>query len=416
MSYPYIPQSKEASNLYTAILACISAHVPVGLIGNPGQGKTATIQALADVMGRKLVDLSLSTMPSEDVAGIPHIEDAEYTNDDGTTDSVSVTRYAVPSWQMDIMRNPHSILFLDEFSTANHATQSAFLQIIQNRKFPGCDRPFSDDVAIVVAMNPAQQAHGTPISLPMANRFAWFPFSLPFRDWADGFANDWKSETKMKPKVKLVPEGDKRETHRKAIAKAIVAFHESVDGGGNINVTVMPTGMEHMPKRMASRSDPAEEEVFRLAYPTGRSWSNLANVLSYIDDNNTAARAMAIDGIVGTERGLALEKYLREHTGGYDIDAVLSNPKDFDWRKTTVNQKTVIDEGLKEAAKNGHVMEALAVLVEMHRQKADDLVDANLINDIIGGANMRSLSNKQQREVHTMVEDNFGDIYRSTIG
>lgn len=66
--FPYIAQGAGSQERLRILNACIQAHVPVGFVGNPGVGKTATIAALAEATGRELIDLSLSTMPPEDVS------------------------------------------------------------------------------------------------------------------------------------------------------------------------------------------------------------------------------------------------------------------------------------------------------------------------------------------------------------
>ena len=171
-AHPYIAQSSNSKRLFNIIDGCVKAGVPIGFIGNPGVGKTATFEAYAQATGRELINLSLSTLPPEDVSGLPFptkIEVGEGRN----KRTVDAAKYAIPVWQQRLLANPYSILFLDEFSTANPSTQHAFLQLVQNRRLPGSDEPFSREVAIIICMNPAEQAGGSSLDLPIANRFAW---------------------------------------------------------------------------------------------------------------------------------------------------------------------------------------------------------------------------------------------------
>lgn len=194
--YPYIAQGANAKQMFNIMQACIRAGVPFGLVGNPGVGKTATIEAMAKTLGREVINLSLSTMLPEDIAGLPFPTKINIGSDK-KEQMVDAACYAMPVWQQRLLHNSNAILFLDEFSTAIPTTQHAFLQLVQNRRLPGSDLPFSKNVAIIIAMNPADQAGGSSLDLPIANRFAWFTFNPDFNDWATGFKQRWQSEELM---------------------------------------------------------------------------------------------------------------------------------------------------------------------------------------------------------------------------
>ncbi|MCT7846422.1 MAG: MoxR family ATPase, partial [Lactobacillus iners] len=160
--YPYIAQGANAKQMFNIMQACIRAGVPFGLVGNPGVGKTATIEAMAKTLGRDLINLSLSTMLPEDIAGLPFPAKINIGSDKNEQ-MVDAACYAMPVWQQRLLHNSNAILFLDEFSTAIPTTQHAFLQLVQNRRLPGSDLPFSKNVAIIIAMNPADQAGGSSL-------------------------------------------------------------------------------------------------------------------------------------------------------------------------------------------------------------------------------------------------------------
>lgn len=90
--FPYIAQGAGSQERLRILNACIQAHVPVGFVGNPGVGKTATIAALAEATGRELIDLSLSTMPPEDVSGLPFPTQIEV----GEQDEMVIVRRFMP--------------------------------------------------------------------------------------------------------------------------------------------------------------------------------------------------------------------------------------------------------------------------------------------------------------------------------
>lgn len=294
--FPYIAQGAGSQERLRILNACIQAHVPVGFVGNPGVGKTATIAALAEATGRELIDLSLSTMPPEDVSGLPfptQIEVGEQDENDNRK-KVHAARYAMPIWQQKLLNNPHSILFLDEFSTAIPTTQHAFLQLVQDRRLPGSDEPFSDDVAIIIAMNPADQAGGSALDLPIANRFAWFTFDMDFYDWKEGFLMGWKSDVSM-PIAGIEPVDDETHATRVRNTRNIIANYFGSSNGSQI-LSVIPTGSEKPTSSVIREDDPASMEVFRLAFMTPRSIENMASIISNLEPDDLSTIQKVING------------------------------------------------------------------------------------------------------------------------
>lgn len=403
-TYPYIAQSKEAENTFALLIACVQAHVPIGFIGNPGEGKTATIQAVAESTKRELINLSLSTMPPEDVSGIPAPAKVKIGDKE-----VIAAPYTMPPWQQRLLANQNSILFLDEFTTAPPSTQHAFLQLIQDRRLPGSDEPFSDNVAIVIAMNPAQQAGGSSLDLPIANRITWSKFETNYYDWEQGFKMNWRSDTPMSiPVERLDPE--QAESRSAKIRGIIIKYMNSSNGSHQLSI--IPTGRES--PSMIKEHDEVALEVFGLAYPTKRSWENLARILAEIPDNETSAIQNAINGTIGYAQGLKFYKFFIENRKGIDIEDILKNPTKQDWKHMTINDSDGIFINLIEAAKNGRIKEVLNVYVAISHAGAKDLLSGNRIKDIFKHEYFKGYSAEETKKMTQIYLHEFKDIMKKS--
>lgn len=411
VKFPYIAQGAGSQERLRILNACIQAHVPVGFVGNPGVGKTATIAALAEATGRELIDLSLSTMPPEDVAGLPfptQIEVGEQDENDNRK-KVHAARYAMPIWQQKLLNNPHSILFLDEFSTAIPTTQHAFLQLVQDRRLPGSDEPFSDNVAIIIAMNPADQAGGSALDLPIANRFAWFTFDMDFHDWKEGFLMGWKSDASM-PIAGIEPVDDETHATRVRNARNIIANYFSSSNGSQI-LSVIPTGSEKPTSSVIREDDPASMEVFRLAFMTPRSIENMASIISNLEPDDLSTIQKVINGTIGSQQGLKFYQYYMNHYKGIDIDAILKDPTKTNWKKMTIDDSTGVFIGLMEAAKSGKFEQVMNVYIEIKNQGALELLSGNRIQDLFKAEYMPK-NPKKRKELMELYRKEFGGFLR----
>lgn len=409
--FPYIAQGAGSQERLRILNACIQAHVPVGFVGNPGVGKTATIAALAEATGRELIDLSLSTMPPEDVAGLPFPTQIEVGEQDenGNRKKVHAARYAMPIWQQKLLNNPHSILFLDEFSTAIPTTQHAFLQLVQDRRLPGSDEPFSDDVAIIIAMNPADQAGGSALDLPIANRFAWFTFDMDFHDWKDGFLMGWKSDASM-PIAGIEPVDDETHATRVRNTRNIIANYFGSSNGSQI-LSVIPTGSEKPTSSVIREDDPASMEVFRLAFMTPRSIENMASIISNLEPDDLSTIQKVINGTIGSQQGLKFYQYYMNHYKGIDIDAILKDPTKTNWKKMTIDDSTGVFIGLMEAAKSGKFEQVMNVYIEIKKQGALELLSGNRIQDLFKAEYMPK-NPKKRKELMELYRKEFGSFLR----
>lgn len=160
----------------------------IGLLGQPGVGKTEFVRAWAKTLKAsdirpdlaepgddqkpvRFVSIACTTKESVDVSGLMQIEGG-------------VTRWAPPEW---VPRdNEACIVFLDEFPQSELPTQLAFQKLI-DRDLDGAN--VSQRALFVVAGNRVgDNAGSNEIPSHIRNRFAWFDIDSDvdaWRKWAE---------------------------------------------------------------------------------------------------------------------------------------------------------------------------------------------------------------------------------------
>ena len=165
-----------------ALGLAVAARLPVLLWGGPGVGKTSAVRDLALATGLPLELVIASIREPSDFAGLPVV---------GPDSSV---HFAPPLWAQRLATAGRGILFLDEITTAPPAVQAALLRVVLERTVG--DLVLPDDVAIVAAANPADQAaDGWDLAPPLANRFCHLTWDLDPRAWVDGFIGGFDALT-----------------------------------------------------------------------------------------------------------------------------------------------------------------------------------------------------------------------------
>lgn len=139
--------------------------VPVLLIGNPGVGKTTTVEKFCEMFGYELVLLRGSQSSPEEILGF----DVNDNNERKTT------THLVPEWYIDVKnfesQGKKVLLFLDEITTSNEPTQAALLHLIFERKVTRVDK-LPEDCLIVSAGNySGNLSSGFNLIPPLMNRF-----------------------------------------------------------------------------------------------------------------------------------------------------------------------------------------------------------------------------------------------------
>ena len=147
-----------------AIEIAFEEDLPIFVWGDPGGGKSATIQSIVKDAGVELRDIRLSQIESIDLRGLPSI------NGDKTV-------WHVPSFMPSDMEST-GVIFLDEANDGDPSTQAACYQLVLERRIG--DYVLPPGWRIVAAGNP----HTNPITEALANRFTHITVEPTITDWA----------------------------------------------------------------------------------------------------------------------------------------------------------------------------------------------------------------------------------------
>lgn len=173
------------SSIFAALKVSEKSKVPFLLIGNPGTGKTTTVEMFSKIRGYEMILLRGSQSTPEEILGYDVSEPSI---------SKSTTVKLRPAWFEKLLNNTKSgkkcLLFLDEITTANEYTQSALLHLIFERKVGDEDLP--EDTLIVSAGNYASNLSSQfNLIPPLMNRFCIYNIVATETD-LDNFLSEYK--------------------------------------------------------------------------------------------------------------------------------------------------------------------------------------------------------------------------------
>lgn len=319
------------------IIAGAKAHVSQMLVGNPGYGKSALVKNLADNYWKcKMITIIGSQKEPTDITGFPALVQKPLLSGD----MITVTSYAVPAWQFEIMQEKKMVLFLDEFSNSTPAVQAAMLQILNEREFPDGSK-VPDETIIIGAMNPVETAaDGYELGLPVANRLKFIPWEPSFESWSNGLVTNWGHS--------YGKEGDSVTRGEMYWRKKVVGFLEN--NRGLFYKLPDKTSVANAASIYEFGDSPAQADIYKSAYPSPRSWTNLARVLQYCKLSDKAKQSELMEttanGIVGYEASRAFLSYLEDDSNLPPTKEILRRPGNIEWGALNPNQSMKI---MKEA-------------------------------------------------------------------
>src|SRR3990167_8739605 len=172
--------AKKKNTQYDALNVAIQANAPIILWGEPGIGKTATVQQIVRDKDGYMYTFIASQRDPVDLTGAMH---------PAMRGEQPVTRYSPPEWAVELNEFAKSgkltILFLDEFSTAPSLMQAACLRALDEKMVRGY--ALDPAVRILLAANPAESAaYGHDLAPPTANRIIHLDWNLSADEWAEG--------------------------------------------------------------------------------------------------------------------------------------------------------------------------------------------------------------------------------------
>lgn len=295
----FIGSSKQNKKLLSLVKAAIDAKRIPYLVGEPGIGKTATVEALAEGYGAKLRVLVGSTIDPVDLIGYPRISQNEYGD--------AIAENTMPDW-LDFLNRAAvedgiSFLFLDEFTTSPPSVQAGFLTITQSRRVG--KYTLHENIVIICAANPpSQAADGWVLAPPMANRMFHIEVKPSYEDWMEGMLVNWNK-----------PMSDREQQMR----ELIVAFHRA-------------DNYEYI------QQIPDDPEAAGGAWPSMRSWDNAASIISAAPDDIVYD---VLRGCVGQKAADGYRVWAeRQKLPNYE--EIIANPEKFNWPKMKADQAQLI--------------------------------------------------------------------------
>ncbi|ATY13061.1 AAA family ATPase [Amycolatopsis sp. AA4] len=298
-----------------ALTLAVSADLPVLLWGEPGIGKTAALNQLAEALELPLTTVIASVHEPSDFSGLPVV---------GDDPAVQGVPMAPPDWAVRLVREGRGLLFLDELSTAPPAVQAALLRVVLERRVGALRLP--PGVRIVAAANPrSSAADGWELSPPLANRFVHLQWNYDHDVVVRGLGGTW-------PKAALPRLDPVR------LPDAVTFARRAVCG----LLTARPGLVHQLPKSESRRGGP---------WPSPRSWEMTLRLIAFA----TAAGAsrevlsMLVRGTVGDGPGLELLAGL-DRMDLPDPETLLADPRAAVLPERGDLRQTVLD-GVVEAVR-----------------------------------------------------------------
>ncbi|MEV1114538.1 AAA family ATPase [Actinosynnema sp. NPDC049800] len=274
-----------------ALTLAVSADLPVLLWGEPGIGKTAALNQLADALDLPLTTVIASVHEPSDFSGLPVV---------GDDPAVQGVPMAPPDWAVRLVRAGRGLLFLDELSTAPPAVQAALLRVVLERRIGALRLP--PGVRIVAAANPrSSAADGWELSPPLANRFVHLRWAHDHEVVVRGLGGTW-------PRASL-PRLDPGR-----LAEAVAFARRAVCG----LLAARPGLVHQLPKSEAGRGG---------AWPSPRSWEMALRLIAFATAADASREVLStlVRATVGDGPGLELLASL-DRMDLPDPEALLADP------------------------------------------------------------------------------------------
>ncbi|MFJ8013667.1 AAA family ATPase [Streptomyces sp. NPDC096339] len=255
-----------------ALTLAVAADLPVLLWGEPGIGKTAALNQLAESLDLPLTTVIASVHEPSDFSGLPVI---------GEDPAVHGVPMAPPDWAVRLVRAGRGLLFLDELSTAPPAVQAALLRLVLERRIGALRLPAG--VRIVAAANPrSSAADGWELSPPLANRFVHLQWVHDHEVVVRGLGGTWPRAT--------LPRLDPGR-----LAEAVDFARRAVCG----LLAARPTLVHRLPEGEARRGGP---------WPSPRSWDMTLSLIAFATAAGSSRDVLSllVRGTVGDGPGLEL--------------------------------------------------------------------------------------------------------------
>ncbi|KQP62818.1 hypothetical protein [Nocardioides sp. Leaf285] len=284
-----------------AFSAAVVAKVPICFESHPGQGKSSKITATGEKSGYLVKCVVGSVREATDFLGLP-VEQSDPKTGQARVSNVP------PDFAVELRAAAKPLLFLDEINTAMESTRKAMLRLIQEG-YAG-DFYMGPDLAIVAAQNPPETATGgTELDPAIANRMMHLAWAFDADEWLRGISVGF--ENLDQPGIDDLASGGTEAD--KARASSIVA------------------GYIHHAGQHLAPTPPEDPIEAGKAWPSPRSWHNLARVLAHVDAADEEAMTLVVQGLVG--EGVSKDFFAWLALADlHNPQEVMDDPSIVDWR------------------------------------------------------------------------------------
>lgn len=310
---PAVEGVTQADTL-AAMQILLAAGIPVLLWGDPGTGKTHTIEAFAQQAGWETVSVIASIHDPTDFAGLP------VRTNEGVV-------FEPPAWaRRTAASGGVSLVFFDEVNTAVPATQNALMRVVLEGRVGDLD--LGAGVRFAAAANPPEHNSAAwDLSAPLANRFAHLEWPVTYRDWKAGYLGGWPDPEP------LDIDADAVDPHVLEMVKWMQASFLATRPGLVCEVPDNAT---------AARG-----------WPSPRSWERLAECLAIADTAQASdeVRLLVASALVGEGAAAEYLSYLR-NLDLPDPAELLAHPAGFAELQRSDQQLAALDAVVAAAAED----------------------------------------------------------------
>ncbi len=282
-----IAESQQA--VLAAMQVLLAAKVPVLLWGDPGTGKTETIERYAATAGWPTTTVIVSLHEPTDFGGLP------VRTDEGVV-------FEPPAWARRVAesREPQ-LVFFDEVNTAPPGVQNALMRVILEGRVGQLE--LGQDVRFVAAANPPEHNIGAwDLSAPLASRFAHLSWPVSLDEWKRGYLSGWPDTGPLDIPIDAAPD------------PIAVAEHKA-------------TQAAFLTARPDLLSAPPRQGIPVGGFPSPRTWERTARCLAIAHEAaaDEETELLVAASLLGT--GAAAEYLAYEHNLDLpDTDQLLAAP------------------------------------------------------------------------------------------
>ena len=295
-----------------AMQILLAAGIPVLLWGDPGTGKTHTIEAFARRAGWRTVSVIASIHDPTDFAGLPVRTDAGVV-------------FEPPAWARRTAENDGmSLVFFDEVNTATPATQNALMRVVLEGRVG--DLELGESVRFAAAANPpSQNSAAWDLSAPLANRFAHLEWPVSFEDWKAGYLGGWPDPDPLDIDLSTI------DPYSRELVRLLQA--------------------SFLATRPALVCEVPDSGTALRGWPSPRSWERLADCLAIADTTGVSdeVRLLVASALVGDGAAAEYLAYLR-NLDLPDPKDLLTYPAKFGELQRTDQQLAALDAVVAAAA------------------------------------------------------------------